>query len=145
MNMNINDNNLTDLEKLLIKLKSIVGDEYDASLNVNTPCIITGTEEDGDYEGKLLILVGDDTCIREQDGKFYVYDFHDEEAEPLLLTEKEILDFYKGQYDAYGVPDLEDESYHYIRGYHQVMSYLSNMMKSQLIAHENLHKNQLKP
>jgi hypothetical protein len=133
---------LSPLQMVLWKIEDIVDSQYNEYTKETTPCILVADEEiDGEYLGKLQILVGDDTCIREQDGKFYVYDFHDTDAEPLLLNDKEIVDFYKGQYDAYGVPSLRDESYHYMRGYHQVMSSLADIIESELIEHENLHKN----
>jgi hypothetical protein len=136
INMQINNNNLTNLEKLLIKLKSIVMHDYNSNIDVDTPSIIKGNKDDGEYEGVDLILVGDDTEIREKDGKFYVFDFNDEEAEPLLLTENEILDFYKGQEDAYNVPSMNDGfSYHYMRGYHKVMSCFHYVIKAELEEH----------
>lgn len=138
LNMKIYDNNLTSLEKILIKLKSIVNQDYCDVLGEYTPCIFTGIEEDGEYEGKLIILVGDDTCIREKDGKFCVYDFHFSEKEPLFLTEKEILDYYEGLYEPYGVPSLNERSYHYMRGYCQTMSSLCDMIKLDLKKYEDL-------
>lgn len=97
---------LIQLEQLLMKL----GDGR----------IITGTEEDGEYEGKLQILVGDDTLIREKDGKFYVFDFHEEDADPIWMDEKGVLDFYAGKKVAYNFPNSTYDSYHHLRGFRQV-------------------------
>lgn len=128
---------LSPLHLVLWEIESIIDFQYHDIRKITTPCIITEDEEiDVDYFGKLQILVGDDTCIREQGDKFYVFDFHNTEAEPLLLTANEIVDFYKGKYDAYGVPTLENESYHYMRGYHQVMSSLAEIIEEQLIEHK---------
>lgn len=130
-------NSLTKLERLLWKLSNIVDSDYNEYTKTTTPCILKADEEiDGDYFGKLQILVGNDTCIREKEGKFYVLDFHNEEAEIELLDEQEMLDFYEGQNDAYGVPTLPDESYQYMRGYYKVMSSLADIIKKQLIEHK---------
>ena len=117
----VNKDKLSPLMQLLLKLRLIVPiEKRPNSESETTPCIITGTDEDEEYEGKLQILVGDDSVIRENDGKFYVFDFHDVDAEPIWLNEKEILDFYEGQWQAYDFPTSEFNSYHHIRGFSKV-------------------------
>jgi hypothetical protein len=132
LNMQINSGNLTDLEKLLVKLKSIVMHDYNPYTDTDTPCIIKGTEEDGEYEGKLQILVGDDTLIREKNGKFYIFDLHNENDEPVWMNEKEVLDFYAGQNLAYEFPMWEHHSYQFIRGFVDVAESLLNSLKENL-------------
>ena len=128
---------LSPLQMILLEIEDIVFPLYNEYTKTTTPCIIVADEEiDGEYFGKLQILVGDDTCIREQDDKFYVYDFHNSDAEPLLLTEKEIVDFYRGQQDAYGFPSIDNESYHYMRGYYEIMSYFAKSIKRELIEYK---------
>ena len=129
-NLEKNIDSLTPLEHLLWKISTIVDSDYNEYTKTTTPCILTADEEiDGDYFGKLQILVGDDTCIREKDGKFYVLDFHNEEAEIELLDEQEMLDFYEGQQQAYGLPMPKYQSYQYIKGYVQVASYLLDSLE----------------
>jgi hypothetical protein len=131
-NMQINSGNLTDLDKLLVKLKSIVMHDYDQYLNVGTPCIIKGTEDDGEYEGKLQILVGDDTLIREKNGKFYIFDLHNPNQEPVWGNEQDILDFYEGQNLAYEFPTFELYSYEFIRGFVGVAKNLISSLEEEL-------------
>ena len=129
-NLEKNIDSLTPLEHLLWKISNIVDSDYDEYTKITTPCILLAEEEvDEDYFGKLQILVGDDTCIREKDGKFYVLDFHNEEAEIELLDEQEMLDFYEGQQQAYGLPMPKYQSYQYIKGYVQVASYLLDSLE----------------
>jgi hypothetical protein len=111
--------NLSKLEQLVMKLRLVVMSHHHHTLEPSetTPCIVTGTDDDGEYEGKLMILVGDDTLIRENDEKFYVFDFHNVDADPIWLDEKEVLDFYAGQNEAYSFPNYKNESYHYLRGF----------------------------
>jgi hypothetical protein len=117
-NLKINKGKLSPLEHLLVQLRLIVPSEpHPNSDNQMTPCIVVGTDEDDEYEGKLQILVGDDTLIRENDGKFYVFDFHDEDAEPIWLNEQEVVDYYEGQWVAYDFPTTTSDTYHYIRGF----------------------------
>jgi hypothetical protein len=132
INMQINSGNLTDLDKLLVKLKSIVMQQYDAYFKTNLPCIIKGTEDDGEYEGKSQILVGDDTLIREKNGKFYILDLHNENDEPVWMNEKEVLDFYAGQNLAYEFPMWEHNSYQFIRGFVDVAESLLSSLKEKL-------------
>jgi len=132
LNMQINSGNLTDLEKLLVKLKSIVMHDYNPYTDTDTPCIITGTEEDGEYEGKLQILVGDDTLIREKNGKFYIFDLHYENDEPVWMNEQEVLDFYAGQNLAYEFPMWEQHSYQFIRGFVDVAESLLSSLQEKL-------------
>jgi len=132
LNMQINSGNLTDLEKLLVKLKSIVMHDYNPYTDTDTPCIITGTEEDGEYEGKLQILVGDDTLIREKNGKFYIFDLHYENDEPVWMNEQEVLDFYAGQNLAYEFPMWEQHSYQFIRGFVDVAESLLSSLQENL-------------
>ena len=129
---------LSNLEKLLIQLKNVVPvEEFNY---METPCIILGTlEDDGEeYAGKKQILVGDDTIIREKNGMFYVFDMNHPHLEPILMKDKEILDFYEGQNYAYGVPDLEDYSYHFIRGYIQVIKRLIDYLEDDFEKYTNL-------
>jgi hypothetical protein len=124
-NLEKNIDSLTPLEHLLWKISNIVDSDYHEYTKITTPCILIADEEiDEDYFGKLQILVGDDTCIREKDGKFYVLDFHNEKAEIELLNEQEILDFYEGQQQAYEMPMPKYQSYQYIKGYVEVASRL---------------------
>jgi hypothetical protein len=117
-NLKVKKEELSPLERLLIGLSIIIpSQQHPNSDNQMTPCIITGTDEDEEYEGKLQILTGDESVIRENDGKFYIFDFHDVDAEPIWLTEKEVLDFYVGQWQAYDFPTVEFNSYHHIRGF----------------------------
>ena len=131
-NMQINSGNLTDLDKLLVKLKSIVMHDYNPYTDTHTPCLINGTKEDGEYEGKLQILVGDDTLIREKNGKFYIFDFHNENDEPVWMNEKEVLDFYAGQNLAYEFPTFELYSYEFIRGFVGVAKNLISSLEEEL-------------
>ena len=131
-NMQINSGNLTDLDKLLVKLKSIVMHQYHTYTDTNTPCIIKGTEDDVEYEGKLQILVGDDTLIRENNGKFYIFDLHNPNDEPVWMNEKEVLDFYAGQNLAYEFPMWEHNSYQFIRGFVDVAESLLSSLKDEL-------------
>ena len=124
-NLEKNIDSLTPLEHLLWRISTFVDSDYNEYTKTTTPCILTADEEiDGDYFGKLQILVGDDTCIREKDGKFYVLDFHNEKAEIELLDEQEMLDFYEGKIQAYEIPMSKYESYQYIKGYVEVASRL---------------------
>jgi predicted DNA-binding ribbon-helix-helix protein len=132
LNMQINSGNLTDLDKLLVKLKSIVMHQYDAYNDTHTPCLINGTQEDGEYEGKSQILVGDDTIIRENNGKFYIFDLHNQNDEPVWINEKEVLDFYEGQNLAYEFPMWEQNSYQFIRGFVDVAETLLSSLKEKL-------------
>jgi predicted DNA-binding protein len=110
--------NLTPLQRILHKLGNIVDSNYSEYTNLTTPCIlIADEEEDGDYLGKEQILVGDDTCIREMNNQFYIFDFHNENKRIELFDEYEIIDFYTGQYDAYGMPICEDNTMQYMKGY----------------------------
>ena len=110
--------NLTPLQRILHKLGNIVDSDYSEYTNLTTPCIIIADEEqDGDYLGKEQILVGDDTCIREMYNQFYIFDFHNEHKRIELFDEQEIIDFYTGQYDAYGMPICEDNTMQYMKGY----------------------------
>jgi len=137
---------LSSLQILLLKLKDIVDSEYHTYTKsegenhfvskVTTPCIIDADEEDGEYFGKLQILVGDDTCIREQDDKFYVYDFHYANGEPLLLTEQQILDYYEGKNLAYEFPMIESHSHSFIRGFVGVAKNLLNSLEYKLNKYE---------
>jgi hypothetical protein len=131
-NMQINSNNLTDLDKLLVKLKSIVMHDYNQYIDVHTPCMIKGDKEDGEYEGKFQILVGDDTLIRENNGKFYIFDMHYGTDEPIWMNEKEVLDFYAGQNLAYEFPLWKDHSYHFIRGFVDVAESLLSSLQENL-------------
>jgi hypothetical protein len=131
-NMQINSGNLTDLDKLLVKLKSIVMHQYDDYTKLNLPCIIKGTEDDGEYEGKLQIFVGDDTLIRENNGKFYIFDLHNTNDEPVWMNEKEVLDFYAGQNLAYEFPMWEHNSYQFIRGFVDVAESLLSSLQENL-------------
>ena len=111
-------NTLSPLEMLLLKISKIVDVDYNEYTKTTTPCILNADEEiDGDYFGKKQILVGDETCIREQDGKFYILNFHFEDAEIELFDEQEILDFYEGKFEAYNFPHPNHNSYHHIKGY----------------------------
>ena len=126
------DEDLSNLEKLFVKLRRVLPIADFPVLNIETPAIIQGTEYDSDYEGDI-ILVGDDTEIREKNGKFYVFDYHHKDLKPILMNEQEILDFYEGQYEAYGVPSIEGgDSYHFVRGYFEVMNRLMNWMEQEL-------------
>jgi hypothetical protein len=131
-NIKIQGNKLTDLEKILLKLKCIVLETYNPYTNTLMPCIYTGTEEDGEYEGKLQILVGDDTLIREKNGKYYIFSFHNENAEPIWMDEQEVLDFYAGQNLAYEFPLWKDHSYHFIRGFVDVAESLLSSLQENL-------------
>lgn len=112
---------ISHLEQLLTKLNFIVFRREDIDSEEEAyPRISMGTDEDGEYNGKPQILVGDDTLIRENDGKFYALNFHNEDADPIWMDEQEILDYYAGQDAAYNFPTLEDSSYHYIRGFKEV-------------------------
>jgi hypothetical protein len=134
------DEDLSNLEKLLFKLRRVVPIEYFPVLDIETPAILKGTDYDSDYEGDI-ILVGDDTEIRENNGKFYVFDYHYKDLKPILMHEQEIIDFYAGQYSAYGVPSIEGgHSYHFVRGYFEVMNRLMNLMEQEL----EMHKKQFK-
>lgn len=116
---------ITQLEHLFFRISIIVDSDYNEYTKTTTPCILKADEEiDGDYFGKLQILVGDDTCIREKNGKFYVLDFHNEKDEIELLDEQEILDFYEGKQQAYEMPMLKYKSYQYIKGYVEVATRL---------------------
>ena len=130
--MHINSGNLTDLEKLLVKLKPFIMEEYHPYAKVITPCIIKGTKDDGKYEGVDLILVGDDTEIRQKDGKFYIFNMHYENDEPYLMNEQEVLDFYAGKNRAYDFPLIEDFSYQFIRGFVGVAKNLISSLESKL-------------
>ena len=132
MSVELKGNNLTDLEKLLVKLQSIVSHDYDKYNDIHTPSIIIGTKEDGEYIGKRQILVGDDTIIREKNGKFYIFDFHNEDDEPIWLNEKEVLDFYEGQNLAYEFPIYEESSHHFIRGFVEVAKTLLKTLEHKL-------------
>lgn len=92
------------------------------------PRIIEGdeTDDDDEYAGLPQILVGDDTLIREKDGRFYVFSYHDENAEPFWMKENEIIDYVIGNFDAYGIPiEVDNEiSYHYLKGYNQTLNCL---------------------
>lgn len=130
---------ISPLEMVLLKIEHIVDYDYEECTKTYTPRIIIADDKSdigSEYFGKLQILVGDDTCIREKDDKFYVYDFNDMKAEPLLLTEKEILDFYKGQQDAYDVPSIDEESYQYMRGYYKIMSSFAKIIERELIEYK---------
>ena len=100
------------LEQLMSKLGLIVHHELS---------IILGTEEDEEYNGKPQILVaGDDCLIRTNNEKFYVFSFHDVDAEPIWTDEQGVLDFYAGQDQAHDFPRVNDESIHYLRGFVEV-------------------------
>ena len=110
--------NLTPLQRILHKLGNIIDSHYSEYTKLTTPCIIFADEkQDGDYLGKEQILVGDDTCIREMYNQFYIFDFHNEHKRIELFDEQEIIDFYTGQYDAYGMPICEDNTMQYMKGY----------------------------
>ncbi len=133
------NNHLSDLQKLLFKLKRIVFSDYNEYIKLYTPCIMKGCEDDGEYEGADLILIGDDTQVREKDGKFYIYDFNNTEVEPILLSEEEVLEFYKGQYETYGTfPSLTDSSYQYVKGYLGVMRTLIPTLEEEFEKHSNI-------
>ena len=123
-NMKVKKDAITPLEKLLFKLRMIVPHDYHQYAKVETPAIIMGTKDDGEWEGKPIILVGDDTIIREKDGMFDSWDMHHENEEPLWLTEQDILDYYEGMEEAYGLPNTKRNSYHFLRGFMQVANNL---------------------
>lgn len=109
---------LTPLQRILYKLGNIIDSHYSEYTKITTPCIIIADEEqDGDYLGKEQILVGDDTCIREMNNQFYILDFHNEHKPKEFFDEYEIIDFYTGQYDAYGMPICKDNTMQYMKGY----------------------------
>lgn len=94
--------NLNVLEKILYELKFIVPENnsnYRPGLIL--PAIIEEEDENDDYFGKLQILVGDDTVIRQDGDLFYIIDFHDKEIEKARYNAEEVLDYYKGAEEAY--------------------------------------------
>ena len=135
------DKNSSNLERILFKLKKNVDSQYHEYIKLHTPCIVKGNEDDGEYEGLDLILVGDDTEIREKDGKFYIYDFHDIELKPIWLSEEEVIEFYKGQYETYGtVPSLKDSPYQYVKGYLSVIRSLIPTLEKEFEEYSNVNK-----
>lgn len=86
------------------------------------PKLSVASEEDDYYYGRLQILVGDDTYIREHNRKFYLYDLHsgyadDLQFNPLNLEETKL--FSKGQlkkyfYKKYGEPQPPTRLLYYI-------------------------------
>lgn len=131
---------LTPLERLLWKIQHFVDCFHNESSKTTTPCIVVADEKiDGDYLGKEQLLVGDDTCIREKEGKFYILDFHDEDAEIELYNEQEILDFYEGKDVAYSIPSSLDFSHQYLKGYFSVAEYLMNELEVYLKNGTNEH------
>ena len=139
------DKNSSNLERILFKLKKIVDSQYHEYIKLHTPCIVKGNEDDGEYEGLDLILVGDDTEIREKDGKFYIYDFHDIELKPIWLSEEEVIEFYKGQYETYGtVPSLKDSPYQYVKGYLSVIRSLIPTLEKEFEEYSNVNKKKIK-
>jgi hypothetical protein len=131
--MHTENDQLIHLEKLLQKLKFVTIPHND----YNTPCIVEGTEDDEEYEGELQILVGDDTLIREKDGKFYIFDMNKPDEEPIWLNETEVLDYYEGKYLAYDFPNFESDSYHLIRGFVKVAKNLLSTLEEKLEEREN--------
>ena len=121
--------NLTPLQRILHKLGNIIDSHYSEYTKLTTPCIIFADEkQDGDYLGKEQILVGDDTCIREMYNQFYILDFHNENKPIELFDEQEIVDFYTGRYDAYGMPICKDNTMQYMKGYlHTASSLLESI------------------
>lgn len=123
-NLKNNKDKFTPLERLLMKLRVFIDHSYHEYAKVETPAIIMGTEEDGEYEGQLQILVGDDTMIVEKNGLFASFDLGQIYENPYWLTEEEIVDFYKGQELAYELPKSGYDSYHFLRGFMQVANNL---------------------
>jgi len=139
LNMKINSNTLSDLEKLLVKLKRFVIEDYNEYCKIPTPSIIKQETllayYDDKYQGNS-ILVGDDTEIREKDGKFYIFNYHDEDnsiCESELLSEQEILDYYEGKYTAYDFPKAK--SHHFMLGFVEVAKNLLSSFEDELKEH----------
>ena len=139
LNMKINSNTLSDLEKLLVKLKRFVIEDYNEYCKISTPSIIKqetllALSYDDKYQGNS-ILVGDDTEIREKDGKFYIFNYHDEDSssESELLSEQEVLDYYEGKYTAYDFP--KGKSHHFMLGFVEVAKNLLSSFEDELNEH----------
>lgn len=129
--LNLDDllTNLTPLQRILHKLGNIIDSHYSEYTKLTTPCIFFADDFDGDdlygdYLCKEQILVGDDTCIRQMNNQFYIFDFNNERKPIELFDEQEIVDFYTGRYDAYDMPICKDNTMQYMKGYLQTASSL---------------------
>lgn len=129
------NNNLTPLEKLLNRIKTVVDKDFNKYVNVETPSIIIEEQKDDEYFGKPEILVGNDTVIREENNKFYIYDFHNPNATKYLLSEDEMFDYHEGQDYAY-LNNLsehdKDCSYWKLKGYFKVIRSLTSILEEHL-------------
>ena len=129
---------MSALERILFHIKPFIhcgvhnGKPY--------PRIIEGdeTDDDDEYAGQPQILVGDDTLIREKDGRFYVFSYHYEDEEPFWMQENEVIDYVIGNFDAYGIPmEVNNEtSYHYLKGYNQTLNYLVECQNEYIESYE---------
>lgn len=136
---NVANKNLTPLEKLLTRLKTVVDKDFNKYANVETPSIILEDEERDYYFGKPQILVGNDTVIRESNGKFYIVNFHDMHGTKYLLTEDEMFDYHEGEEYAFLMNLSEhdkDCSYWKLKGYLKIMNSLNSILEEHLESQE---------
>jgi hypothetical protein len=90
--------------------------------NQTCPKLTVASEEDDYYYGRLQILVGDDSYIREHNRKFYIYDLHSEYANdlhfnPLNLEETKLMSrsqLKKYFYRKHGEPQAPTRLLYYI-------------------------------
>jgi hypothetical protein len=117
-------------------LKKVCADiqEYFSMTSFDVKAIIEkGTFEDGEYEGFYLInFIGDDSQIRPKDGKFYYFNFDNENEYPILLSADDIVDFIKGKYDAFGIADTNEYSISYLKGWLETMKSLVSILEDKI-------------
>ena len=139
---------MNNLEEQKEKLNEVLSMLKNVDGFYEEPILMIG--KDHDNFGNYIILVGDDTEIRYLgDDTFYSFDYHDLLAPIERMNKEEIIDYYTGQYSAYGAPMLHfhlnyegGQSYHLCLGYFRTMSRLMESLKEQIEEHEknNLNK-----
>lgn len=137
---------MNNLEEQKEKLNEVLSMLKNVDGYYEEPILMIG--KDHDNFGNYIILVGDDTEIRYSgDDKFYCFNYHDEDAPIELMTKEEIIDYYAGQYSAYGVPMIHHhknyeygKSYHYCKGFYETMFNLMFDLKQQIDEYESENK-----
>ena len=123
---------LTPLEKLLNRLKDIVEVRiFREGEDLIVPAIITTPDKDDEDYGKLEILIGDDTVVRQDEDKFYIVNYHNLDAEKELFTADEICDYYTAREMPYNHFPYDEDSYSmaYLKGYYKTAKFLVEEMK----------------
>lgn len=78
------------------------------------------TPEHKNYDGNYAIIIGDDTEIICNDDNFSIINYHNEN--PIHnLSNKQVIDYYRGKNAAYHFNLYSEESNYFKKGYKKVM------------------------